>query len=99
MIPGFVAILIQTPFFIDLVQFNRVGSIKQSMYAENLCQVRVPYLPESEQRRYAEARDKTLIEIEKAKMRFAATRQDILGVKPVPADLRRSPPCQPSRYD
>ena len=55
MLPGFVAVLIQTPFFIDLVQFNRVGAVKQRMYTENLCQLRVPYIPEAEQREYTQA--------------------------------------------
>ena len=46
MLPGFIAVLIQTSFFIDLVQFNRVGAVKQRMYTENLCQLRIPYLAE-----------------------------------------------------
>ncbi len=50
--------LIQTPFFLDLVQFNRVGAVKQRMYTENLMQVRVPYLPAREQQPYADARTK-----------------------------------------
>jgi hypothetical protein len=45
MLPSYVACLIQTPIFLDLVQFNRVGAVKQRMNTENLMQVRIPYLP------------------------------------------------------
>jgi len=87
MLPGFIAVLIQTPFFIDLVQFNRVGGVKQRMYTENLCQLRIPYLPVSEQRKYAKARNKALTELTEAKKRLVQVREDveamILGTKPV----------------
>ena len=87
MLPGFVAVLIQTPFFIDLVQFNRVGAVKQRMYTENLCQLRIPYLSTSEQQEYAQAREKALADLISAKARLAQARQDveamILGSKNV----------------
>ena len=87
MLPGFVAVLIQTPFFIDLVQFNRVGAVKQRMYTENLCQLRIPYLSTSEQQEYAQAREKALVDLDAAKARLAQARQDveamILGSKNV----------------
>lgn len=86
-LPGFVAVLIQTPFFLDLVQFNRVGTVKQRMYTENLCQLRIPYLPEAEQREYAQAREKALIDLTAAKGRLAQARKEveamILGTKSV----------------
>ncbi len=89
MLPGYVACLIQTPFFLDLVQFNRVGAVKQRMYTENLMQVRIPYLPVAEQHRYADAREKALAELAAAKKRLDATRQEveamILGTKKVRA--------------
>ena len=87
MLPGFVAVLIQTPFFIDLIQFNRVGAVKQRMYTENLCQLRIPYLPEAEQREYAQAREKALADLAAARDRLAQAREDveamILGTKKV----------------
>ena len=87
MLPGFVAVLIQTPFFIDLVQFNRVGAVKQRMYTENLYQLRIPYLPVSEQQAYAQAREKALTDLDAAKARLTQARQDveamILGSKNV----------------
>ena len=87
MLPGFIATLIKTPFFIDLVHFNRVGAVKQRMYTENLCQLRIPYLPEAEQLEYAQAREKALVDLEVARDRLAEVRKDveamILGIKKV----------------
>ncbi|MCF7818176.1 MAG: hypothetical protein K9M54_09870, partial [Kiritimatiellales bacterium] len=87
MLPGFLAVLIQTPFFIDLVQFNRVGGVKQRMYTENLCQLRIPYIPVSEQRKYAASREKALAELTEAQARLVRVRKEveamILGTKPV----------------
>jgi hypothetical protein len=87
LLPGYVACLIQTPFFLDLVQFNRVGAVKQRMYTENLMQVRIPYLPIREQERYAEARQRALTELDTGKRRLNNARQEveamILGTKKV----------------
>lgn len=87
MLPGYVACLIQTPFFLHLVQFNRVGAVKQRMYTENLMQVRIPYLPVSEQERYAHAREKAFTALATAKQRLAAAREEvedmILGTRKV----------------
>ncbi|MCY3728966.1 MAG: hypothetical protein OXF97_08235 [Nitrospira sp.] len=86
-LPGFLAVLIQTSFFIDLIQFNRVGAVKQRMYTENLCQLRIPYLPESEQRTYAQAREEALADLTSARDRLAQARKEvedmILGIKKV----------------
>jgi hypothetical protein len=86
-LPGYVACLIQTPFFLDLVQFNRVGAVKQRMYTENLMQVHIPYLPISEQQHYADAREKALTDVAAAKRRLDEARQEvedmILGIKKV----------------
>jgi hypothetical protein len=87
LLAGYVACLIQTPFFLDLVQFNRVGAVKQRMYTENLMQVRIPYLPVPEQQRYAEAREKALVELATAKHRLNEARKEveamILGTRKV----------------
>jgi type I restriction enzyme S subunit len=87
MLPGYVACLIQAPFFLDLVQFNRGGAVKQRMYTENLMQVRVPCLPVSEQQRYADTREQTLIKLAAAKGRLDTAREEveamILGTKNV----------------
>lgn len=87
MLPAYVACLIQTSFFLDLVQFNRVGAVKQRMYTENLMQVRIPYLPVPEQQRYAGARDQALVKFAAARTRLDAAREEveamILGTKEV----------------
>ncbi len=87
LVPGYVACLIQTPFFLELVQFNRVGAVKQRMYTENLMQVRIPYIPLPEQQNYANAREKALAELANAKSRLIRAREEveamILGVKKV----------------
>lgn len=89
LLPGYVACLIQTPFFLELIQFNRVGAVKQRMYTDNLMQVRIPYLPVPEQQRYADARQKALTELHAAKHRLDAARKEveamILGTKKVRA--------------
>ena len=36
LLPGFVATLIGTQLFIDLIQIHRVGAVKQRLYVENL---------------------------------------------------------------
>ncbi len=87
LLPGYVACLIQTRFFLDLVQFNRVGAVKQRMYTENLMQVRIPYLPVSEQQRYADARERALTALVAAEQRLAEARVEveamILGTRKV----------------
>jgi len=89
LLPGYVACLIQTPFFLDLVQFNRVGAVKQRMYTENLMQVRVPYVPVPEQQQYADAREKALVTLASAKRRLDDALKEveamILGTKKVGA--------------
>jgi hypothetical protein len=89
LLPGYVACLIQTPFFLELVQFNRVGAVKQRMYTENLMRVHIPYLSIAEQQRYADTRDRALIDLEVAKQHLADARQEveamILGTKEVRA--------------
>jgi hypothetical protein len=59
------------------------------MYTENLCQLRIPYLPEAEQRKYAEAREKALTDLEAARLRLSEARKEveamILGTKKTPS--------------
>ncbi|MBI1746246.1 MAG: restriction endonuclease subunit S [Acidobacteria bacterium] len=87
LLSGYVACLIQTPFFLDLVQFNRVGAVKQRMYTENLMQVHIPYLPVPEQQRYADDREKAITIHTAAKRYLDDARKEvealILGTKKV----------------
>lgn len=85
LLPEYVDCLIRTPFFSELVQFNRVGAVKQRMYTENLMQVRLPYLPIEEQQRYADAREKAQVSLATAKRRldvaFTEVEAMILGTR------------------
>jgi hypothetical protein len=86
-LPGYVAVLLQTPFFIDVVQFYRVGAVKQRMYVENLREVRIPCIGVPEQRQYAKAREDALAAMQKAKAHAekakAEVEEMILGTRPV----------------
>lgn len=87
LLPGYVAVLIRTPFFIDLVQVHRVGAVKQRLYVENLLQIPIPMIPEVMQQRFARARETAIERIADAKARTDAAKADveamILGSKPV----------------
>lgn len=73
-LPGYVAVLITTPFFIDLIRIHRVGAVKQRLYVENLLQIPVPVLNDDEQKRIAHAREDALNQI-------AAARQEGTNVE------------------
>ena len=60
LIPGYVAVLINTSFFISLIQFHRVGAVKQRLYVENLLEIPVPVIPDDEQRAIALRREAAL---------------------------------------
>lgn len=60
LIPGYVDVLINTPFFIELIQFHRVGAVKQRLYVCNLMEIPIPIFPLEEQQRVADARGAAL---------------------------------------
>ncbi|WP_448140260.1 hypothetical protein [Sphingopyxis fribergensis] len=51
-VPGFVALLLRTDYFLALVDFNRVGGVKQRMYYANLAEIKLPLFPETLQAEY-----------------------------------------------
>lgn len=77
MIPGYVAVLISTPFFIDLIQIHRVGAVKQRLYAANLMEIHVPVISTAEQQRIAEARKVALDQIAQATRRAEEAKTEI----------------------
>jgi hypothetical protein len=77
MIPGYVAVLINTPFFISLIQFHRVGAVKQRLYVENLLEIRVPVVSKDEQLRVAAAREAALQQVATAEVKAEATRAEV----------------------
>ncbi len=89
--PGYVAVLINTPFFISLIQFHRVGAVKQRLYVENLLEIPIPVIPFDEQASIAQARGLALESVaEAARIRTAAAAEVeamILGTTEAP-DLR-----------
>lgn len=42
--PDFVEVLIQTRFFIELIDFHRVGAVKERLFVQNLLEIPVPKL-------------------------------------------------------
>lgn len=87
LLTGFVAVMITTEYFIKLIQFNRVGAVKQRLYVENLLSIPIPEIPERFQHEVALEREKTLAAIaeSRAKVADAAVEVEamILGTKPV----------------
>jgi hypothetical protein len=65
--PGYVATLINTSFFLRLVDIHRVGAVKQRLYVENLLRIVVPALPAAYMRNIAERRARALAAIERAR--------------------------------
>lgn len=42
LLPEFVEVLLRTRFFLDLVDFHRVGSVKQRLFVQNLMEIPIP---------------------------------------------------------
>lgn len=87
LLAGFAAMMITTEYFIKLIQFNRVGAVKQRLYVENLLSIPIPKVPEDFQREIADAREKALAAIVEAKKEAAKAAVEveamILGTKKV----------------
>jgi hypothetical protein len=50
LLPDYVEVLIKTPFFLELVDFHRVGAVKQRLFVQNLMEIPIPVLSDNEQR-------------------------------------------------
>ena len=44
LLPDFVEILIRLPFFLDLIEYHRVGAVKERLFVENLREIAIPVL-------------------------------------------------------
>ena len=86
-LPDFVALMIRTEYFLSLVDFNRVGGVKQRMYYANLAEIRLPMIDLEIQKTFADQRVAILSSITKAnesvKDRRAEIEEMILGLRPV----------------
>jgi restriction endonuclease S subunit len=84
---GFAAVMITTEYFIKLIQFNRVGAVKQRLYVENLLSIPIPEIPEEFQREVADEREKALASIAEARAKVATAAIEveamILGTKKI----------------
>jgi hypothetical protein len=85
LIPGYVAVLINSPFFIELIQFHRVGAVKQRLYVDNLLEISIPVISLKEQQQIADARAAALARLAQAQQRVIEVNSEvealILGTK------------------
>lgn len=86
LLPAFVATLIQTKWFVKVIQFHRVGTVKQRLYVENLLAMPVPAFPREIQARVTAARARIAAARAAAAQRAADTAREveamILGQRP-----------------
>jgi len=86
-LPGFMALLIRTDYFLALVAFNRVGGVKQRMYYANLAEIRLPMIKTEIQQKFAIKRQEILNRISQANVmlmqRKKAIEKMILGNRSV----------------
>jgi len=76
-LPGFIALLIRTDYFLALVAFNRVGGVKQRMYYANLAEIRLPMIKAEVQQKYAIKRQEILNRISQANMILMQRKNEI----------------------
>jgi hypothetical protein len=92
LIPGYVAVLVNTGFFINLIQFHRVGAVKQRLYVQNLLEMRVPDISVEDQNRVAIMREAALQKVREAEVSVAIVKREleeiIRGTRPVPVKGR-----------
>ena len=86
--PGFVETLIQTKWFVNVIQFHRVGTVKQRLYVDNLLSIPVPRFPRQLQQTITAAREQ-IADKRAAAAQLAATtasevEEMILGQRLVP---------------
>jgi type I restriction enzyme, S subunit len=58
LLPAYVDILIQTPFFIEQIAFHRVGAVKERLFVQNLLEIPIPVVPLPVQRKIVAEWDK-----------------------------------------
>lgn len=89
-LPGFMALMLRTDYFLALVAFNRVGGVKQRMYYANLAEIRLPEIPMEIQERFAEQRQEILANITAANEKLVQRKKEIekmiLGTDSLPVN-------------
>ena len=76
-LPDFMALVLRTNYFLALVDFNRVGGVKQRMYYANLAEIRLPEIPKEVQKNFADRRQKILVNITATNEKLAQRKKDI----------------------
>jgi hypothetical protein len=74
---GYVAVLIGTQFFIDLIQVHRVGAVKQRLYVDNLLQIPIPHVSSSKQKEIAAKRDALLAALADANQQMVKAKAEV----------------------
>ncbi len=80
LLPEFVEILIHLPFFLDLIDYHRVGAVKERLFVANLCEIPIPVLSEREQTAIIDRWRKAQDEIAAASQRIEK-RKDSLNAR------------------
>lgn len=76
-LPNFMALLIRTDYFLALVEFNRVGGVKQRMYYANLAEIRLPMIKTEVQQKYAIKRQEILSRTSQANVMLMQRKSEI----------------------
>ncbi len=86
-VPHFLAILLKTEYFLSLVDFNRVGGVKQRMYYGNLAEIRLPevavHMQEDIVAQYSIINKNIVIANKKLALQKEMIEHMILGIYPV----------------
>ena len=79
--------MLKTDYFLTLVEFNRVGGVKQRMYYANLAEIRLPLLDMNIQMQFADEWKNILLELRKTEQKQIKSHVEIeemiLGIRPV----------------
>lgn len=85
--PSFMALMLKTNYFLSLVEFNRVGGVKQRMYYANLAEIRLPDVQNDIQESFVERRRLIMERIRICEKRLAVQHKEIesmiLGIRQV----------------
>jgi hypothetical protein len=83
----FVATLIRTRWFLQLIQFHRVGAVKQRLYVENLLAIPVPTFPRELQMEISVKRNGAIARMRVAQITLQNVKRGIeeiiVGVRPI----------------
>lgn len=85
----YVAALVRTGFFLELIHFHRVGGVKERLYVENLLQIPIPVLDSSVRTDFARRHRDALEAVERAKADLVDTAAQVESLIVGDLDLLR----------